>query len=90
MFYNRSGDWDGGGNKPKQCWPFKVGSVYGGWGLGRYTGLDKKYVNIVICRATCDGIDEVIGADIHWSIFDAQALYPMLLRNFFDRSHLML
>jgi len=69
---------------------YKVGSVYRGRDLGRYTGLDKRYVSIIICGATCDGIDEVMGADIHWSIFDAQALYPMLLRNFFDRSHLML
>ena len=60
----------------------KVRSVYGGRGLGRYTGLDKGYVSIVIYGATCDGIDEVIGADIHWFIFDAQAWYPMLLRNF--------
>jgi len=60
----------------------KVGSVYGGRGLGRYTGLDGRYIGVVICGATCDDIDEAIGADIPWSIFDAQAWYPILLRNF--------
>ena len=57
----------------------EVGLVYGGWGLGRYTGLDKGY----ICGATCDDIDEAIGVDIPWSIFDAQAWYLILLRKFF-------
>jgi hypothetical protein len=61
----------------------KVGSIYGGRGLGRYTGLDGGYIGVVICGATCDGIDEAIGADIPLSIFDAQAWYPILLRNFF-------
>jgi hypothetical protein len=56
----------------------EVGPVYGGRGLGRYTGLDKGY----ICGAMCDGIDEAIGVDIPWSIFDAQAWYPILLRKF--------
>jgi hypothetical protein len=60
----------------------KVGSVYGGRDLGRYTGIDGGYIGVVICGATCDGIDEAIGADILWSIFDAQAWYPILLRNF--------
>jgi len=61
----------------------KVGLVYGGRGLGRYTRLDMGYIGVVIYRATCDRIDEVIGVDIPWFIFDAQAWYPMLLRNFF-------
>jgi len=43
---------------------YKVGSIYGGRGLGRYTGLDRGYIGVVICGATCDGIDEVIGTDI--------------------------
>jgi hypothetical protein len=60
----------------------KVGLVNGGWGLGRYIGTNKGYISVVICGATCDDIDEIIGADIPWSIFDAQAWYPMLLRNF--------
>jgi len=60
----------------------KVGPVYGGWGLGRYTGLDRGYIGVVICEATCDGIDEAIGVDIPWSIFDVQAWYPILLRKF--------
>ena len=60
----------------------KVGSVDGSRGLGRYTGLDRGWISVVICGATCDGIDEVISADILWSIFDAQAWYPILLRNF--------
>ena len=59
----------------------KVGSVYGGRGLGRYTGLDRGYISVVICGATYDGINEAIGVDIPWSIFDAQAWYPILLRN---------
>ena len=60
----------------------KVGLVYSGWGLGQYIGLDKGYVGIVICGATCDDIDEAIDADIPWSIFDAQVWYPMLLKKF--------
>jgi len=51
--------------------PYKVGLVYDGWGLGRYTGLDRGYISVVICGATCDGINEVIGADIPLSIFYA-------------------
>ena len=59
----------------------KVGPVYGGRGLGRYTRLDRGY----ICRATCDGIDEAIGVDIPWSICDAQAWYPIYItKKFFD------
>jgi len=61
----------------------KVGLVYGGQGLGRYTRIDMKYICVIICKAVCDGIDEAISVDIHWFIFDAQAWYPMLLRNFF-------
>ena len=38
----------------------KVGPVYDGRGLGRYTG----YIGIVICRVTCDDIDEAISVDI--------------------------
>ena len=69
---------------------YKVGLVYGGRDLGRYTGLNMGYIGVVICEATCDDIDEAIGADISWSIFDAQAWCPMLLRIFFYRSHLLL
>jgi hypothetical protein len=39
---------------------YKVGLVYDGRGLGRYTGLDKGYVGIIIYGATCDDIDEAI------------------------------
>jgi hypothetical protein len=60
----------------------KVGPVYGGRGLDRYIGLDRRYIGVVICGATCDDIDEAIGVDIPWSIFDAQAWYLILLRNF--------
>jgi len=45
----------------------EVRPVYDGRGLGRYTG----YIGIVICGATCDNIDEAIGVDIPWSMFDA-------------------
>jgi hypothetical protein len=38
----------------------KVGPVYDGRDLGRYTG----YIGIVICRVTCDDIDEAISVDI--------------------------
>jgi hypothetical protein len=62
---------------------YKMGSVYGGRGLGRYTRIDMEYKCVIICKAACDGINEAIGVDIHWFIFDAQAWYPMLLRNFF-------
>jgi hypothetical protein len=61
----------------------KVRLIYGSRDLSRYTGLDRGYIGIVICGATCDGIDKVIGVNIPWSIFDAQAWYLMLLRNFF-------
>jgi len=37
------------------------------------------YIGVITCGVTCDGIDEAIGADISWSIFDAKAWYPMLL-----------
>ena len=52
---------------------YKVGSVYVGRGLGQYTRLDRGYTGVVICGATCDGIDEATGADIPWSIFNTQA-----------------
>jgi hypothetical protein len=61
---------------------YKVGSVYGCRSLGRYTRLDKGYIGVVICGDTCDGIDEAIGTEIPWSIFDVYAWYPMLLINF--------
>ena len=61
----------------------KVRSIYGGRDLGRYTILDKRYIGVIICKAACDGIDEAIGVDIPWFIFDAQTWYPILLRNFF-------
>jgi len=38
----------------------KVGLVYGGRGLDRYTRLDKGYIGIVIYGATCDATDEAI------------------------------
>jgi hypothetical protein len=82
MFYHRSGGWVVVETNQDNVDHHKVGSIYGGRGLGRYTGLDRGYVCIVICGATCADIDEVIGADIPWSIFDAQVWYPMLLRNF--------
>ena len=64
MSYYKGGDWGGGGNKLKNTDHHKVGSVYGGRGLDRYTGLDRGYICVVICGATCDGIDEAIDADI--------------------------
>jgi len=81
MFYHKGGDWRVVvETNQNNVYHHKVEPVYGGWGLGRYTGLDRGYIGVVICGATCDGIDEVIGADIPWSIFDAQAWYPILLR----------
>jgi len=50
----------------------KVGSIYGGRGLDWYTGLNKKYIDIIICRATYNDIDKVIDADIPSSIFYGQ------------------
>jgi len=82
MFYHRSGGWVVVETNQDNADHHKVGSIYGGRGLGRYTGLDRGYVCIVICGATCDDIDEAICADIPWFIFDAQVWYPMLLRNF--------
>ena len=49
----------------------KVGLVYGGRDLGQYTGVDMGYIDVVICGATCNGIDEAIGVGIPWYIFDA-------------------
>jgi len=42
----------------------KVGPIYGGQGPGRYTGLDRGYISVVICGATCEDINESIGANI--------------------------
>ena len=42
----------------------KVGSVYGGRGLGHYTELNGGYIGVVVCKVTRDDIDEAIGADI--------------------------
>ena len=61
---------------------YKVGSVYGGRGLGHYTELNGGYIGVVVCKVTRDDIDEAIGADIPWFIFDTQAWYLILPRKF--------
>jgi len=36
---------------------YKVGLIYGGRDLGRYTSINKGYISVVIYGATCDDID---------------------------------
>jgi TnpA family transposase len=35
----------------------KAEPVYGGWGLSRYTSINRGYIGVVICRATCVDIN---------------------------------